>query len=67
MEAKKDWRIGLLVKPRLACHWSSKMAYQIVDAKPSGFMGIEDRDGVIVLRYPDGELLVCPASNYVTA
>ncbi len=66
-ESLHDWRIGLKVTPKLRVDSLFGQVFKCVDVAASGYLGINDADGVIAVELPDGSLLWGAADRWVTA
>lgn len=65
---KQDYRIGVWVKPKYRTHPFFGKTGEIFDVLPSGFNGIQDKDGVLkVLMDGSGAVVVCGADEMITA
>lgn len=65
--AKRDWRIGCSVKPKMRTHELYYERGEIVEVFPSGTAGIHDKDGVLQIRMQTGRVLMAPADDWMTA
>ena len=66
-ETKRDWRIGLTVKPKYRSHALYYERGEILDVLPSGTNGIVDRNGVLKLKMSGGSTILAGADEWVTA
>lgn len=65
-EQKKDWRIGLTVKPKMRSHPRYYESGEVIEVHPSGTGGIFDKSGVLRIRLHRGLTLLAPADEWVT-
>lgn len=64
---KRDWRIDLSVQPRLRTHPLYRSRGIVEAVFPSGWGGIEDRHGVLQIQMTNGNTILQPAEDWVTA
>jgi hypothetical protein len=64
---KPDWRIGLTVKPKYRCDPLRYEQGVVLDVHPSGFAGLEDRDGVLRISMESGAVFLRRADEWITA
>lgn len=66
-ETKKDWRVGLTVKPKYRTHPLYYEMAAVVEVHPSGTGGVVDPDGVLRILLLSGKTTLVPAGEWVTA
>ncbi len=64
---RRDWRIGLTVKPKYRSHELYYERSVVRDVHPSGTGGVVDPHGVLRIETQDGRTLLVPADEWVTA
>ena len=63
-----DWRIGLKVTPKLGTHPLLPLRGEILRVEPSGYEGLNDKDGILVIAMDAFDMVVVDlADNWVTA
>lgn len=62
-----DWRIGLLVKPKLQQHALFGERGTIIQVHPSGFGNVIDKDGVVMVQMQSGDVILDKSDNWITA
>ena len=65
--AKKDWRIGLTVKPK---YGNDPLKYEqgiVVDVHPTGYGGLYDDNGVLQIQMDSGTVILRRADGWITA
>ena len=64
----KDWRIGLSVKVKMRNHaLYYEPPHTIINAFPSGYGGLVDKDGVLQLRSASGDVYLQRSQDWMTA
>lgn len=64
---KRDWRVGLTVKPKYRGHPLYYERGTVVEVLPSGTDGIVDRYGVLKIRMSGGSTILAGADDWITA
>jgi len=67
MTEKKDWRIGVSVKPKFRGHELHYERGKVLDVGPSGTGGLIDRTGILKIEMESGFTFWARADEWITA
>jgi len=63
---KRDWRIGLTVKPKARTHPRYYESCKVVEVLPDGTAGMFDKDGILKIKSSTGEVFLARADEWRT-
>lgn len=70
ISSERDWRIGLIVKPKSPDKRQTLGECRIIDVKESGFFGMKDDNGILIMYMQkkgcERTILVDRAENWMT-
>lgn len=64
--AEKDWRVGLRVRAKYIGNPLYRITGMIRSVEPSGYLGIKDKDGVLVIEMSE-QLVIGKSDDWETA